>query len=52
VDDFNRLRNQFPAMVEKRARHLVKEVKHFRRVVQLLEQGDIHFWLNTVIESA
>jgi galactokinase len=42
VDDFNRLCNQLPDLVEKRARHVVEEVERTRRAIPLLEQGRIH----------
>jgi galactokinase len=41
VEDFNRLCNQLPAVVEKRARHVVEEVERSRRAIPLLEQGHI-----------
>jgi galactokinase len=41
VDDFNRLCNQLPGEVEKRARHVVEEVDRSRRAIPLLEQGKI-----------
>jgi galactokinase len=42
VEDFNRLCNQLPPSVEKRARHVVEEVERTRRAIPLLEQGKIH----------
>ena len=42
VEDFNRLCRQLPAVVEKRARHVVEEVERSRRAIPLLEQGHIH----------
>jgi galactokinase len=42
VEDFNRLRDQLPAVVEKRARHVVEEIERSRRAIPLLEQGNIH----------
>jgi galactokinase len=42
VDDFNRLSNRLPALVEKRARHVVEEVERTRRAIPLLKQGNIH----------
>jgi galactokinase len=42
VQDFNRLCNQLPAEVEKRARHVVEEVARLQRAIPLLEQGNIH----------
>ena len=41
VDDFNRLCNRLPALVEKRARHVVEEVDRTQRAIPLLEQGNI-----------
>jgi galactokinase len=41
VDDFNRFCNRLPALVEKRARHVVEEVDRTRRAIPLLEQGKI-----------
>jgi galactokinase len=41
VQDFNRLCNQLPAEVEKRARHVVEEVERLQRAIPLLEQGNI-----------
>ena len=41
VDDFNRLSDQLPAVVEKRARHVVEEIERSRRAIPLLEQGNI-----------
>ncbi len=41
TDDFNRLCNQIPGEVEKRARHVVEEVERSRRAIPLLEQGKI-----------
>ena len=41
VDDFNRLSDQLPAVVEKRARHVVEEIERSRRAIPLLEQGKI-----------
>jgi galactokinase len=42
VEDFNRLCNQLPTLVEKRARHVVEEMERTRRAIPLLEQGKIH----------
>ena len=41
VEDFNRLSHKLPALVEKRARHVVEEVDRSRRAIPLLETGDI-----------
>jgi galactokinase len=41
VDDFNRLGNRLPAMVEKRARHVVEEIERTRRAIPLLKEGNI-----------
>ncbi len=41
VDDFNRLSDQLPGVVEKRARHVVEEIERSRRAIPLLEQGKI-----------
>jgi galactokinase len=41
VDDFNRLSDQLPGVVEKRARHVVEEIERSRRAIPLLEQGNI-----------
>jgi galactokinase len=41
VDNFNRLCNQLPALVEKRARHVVEEVDRTLRAIPLLKQGNI-----------
>jgi galactokinase len=41
VDDFNRLCNRLPAMVEKRARHVVEEIERTRRAIPLLKVGNI-----------
>lgn len=42
VEDLNRLCDQLPAVVEKRARHVVEEIERSRRAIPLLEQGNIH----------
>lgn len=42
VDDFNRLSDQLPALVERRARHVVEEIERSRRAIPLLEHGQIH----------
>lgn len=41
VDDFNRFCDQLPALVERRARHVVEEIERSRRAIPLLEQGNI-----------
>jgi galactokinase len=41
VDDFNRLSQKLPEIVEKRARHVVEEVDRSTRAIPLLEKGDI-----------
>lgn len=41
LDDFNRLSNQLPGLVEKRARHVVEEIDRSNRAIPLLEQGNI-----------
>jgi galactokinase len=41
VEDFNRLCNPLPAVVGKRARHVVEEIERTRRAIPLLEQGQI-----------
>jgi galactokinase len=41
VEDFNRLSDQLPGLVEKRARHVVEEIERSRRAIPLLEQGKI-----------
>jgi galactokinase len=42
VEDFNRLCNQLPTLVEKRARHVVEEMERTQHAIPLLEQGKIH----------
>lgn len=39
--DFNRLCGRLPALVEKRARHVVEEIERSRQAVGLLERGDV-----------
>ena len=39
VADFNRLSRTLPALVEKRARHVVEEIERTRQAIPLLEQG-------------
>ena len=39
--DFNRLCGRLPALVEKRARHVVEEIDRSRQAVGLLERGDV-----------
>ncbi len=41
VEDFNRLSDQLPGLVERRARHVVEEIERSRRAIPLLEQGKI-----------
>jgi len=41
VDNFNRLCDQLPVLIEKRARHVVEEVERTRRAIPLLKQGNI-----------
>jgi galactokinase len=41
LEDFNRLGDQLPGLVEKRARHVVEEIDRSRRAIPLLEQGNI-----------
>ncbi len=44
IDDFNRLSAKLPQEVEKRARHVVEEIKRVGQAEALLEAGDItHF---------
>jgi galactokinase len=39
VEAFDRLCGQLPALVEKRARHIVEEIERTRQAITLLEQG-------------
>ena len=39
--DFNRLSDKLPALVEKRARHVVEEIERSQRAIPLLESGNI-----------
>jgi galactokinase len=39
VEAFNRLSHQLPALVEKRARHVVEEIERTRQAIPYLEQG-------------
>jgi galactokinase len=39
VDDFNRLCEKLPALVARRARHIVEEIERTLRAIPLLEQG-------------
>jgi galactokinase len=39
VESFNRLSQQLPPLVEKRARHVVEEIERTRQAIPLLEQG-------------
>jgi galactokinase len=41
LEDFNRLGDQLPGLVEKRARHVVEEIDRSNRAIPLLEQGNI-----------
>lgn len=41
VEAFNRLSDQLPGLVEKRARHVVDEIERSRRAIPLLEEGNI-----------
>lgn len=41
LEDFNRLRDRLPGLVEKRARYVVEEIERVRAAVPLLERGDI-----------
>jgi galactokinase len=41
VEDFNRLASHLPALVEKRARHVVEEIDRSQRAIPLLQNGDI-----------
>lgn len=41
VEAFNRLSDQLPGLVEKRARHVVEEIERSQRAIPLLEQGKI-----------
>ena len=41
VEDFDRLCDQLPDVVEKRARHVVEEIDRTHRAIPLLNQGDI-----------
>ena len=42
VEDFDRLCDQLPDVVEKRARHVVEEIERTNCAISLLNQGDIH----------
>lgn len=42
VEAFNRLSDQLPGLVERRARHVVEEIERSQRAIPLLEQGRIH----------
>src|SRR5258706_3466916 len=42
VEDFNRWANKLPDEVEKRARHVVEEIRRSDQAQSLLEAGDIH----------
>lgn len=41
VEAFNRLSDQLPGLVKKRARHVVEEIERSQRAIPLLEQGRI-----------
>ncbi len=41
VEDFNRFCDQLPVLAEKRARHVVEEVRRTQQAIPLLEQGRI-----------
>jgi galactokinase len=41
VESFNRLSHKLPALVEKRARHVVEEIERTRKALPYLEQGRI-----------
>jgi galactokinase len=41
VDSFNHFGNRLPALVEKRARHVVEEIERTRQAIPYLEQGKI-----------
>lgn len=41
VETFNRLADELPDEVERRARHVVEEIERTRRAVPLLEAGDV-----------
>ena len=41
VEDFNRLAGHLPALVEKRARHVVEEIARSQQAIPLLQNGDI-----------
>jgi galactokinase len=42
VTDFNRLSASLPALVEKRARHVVEEIDRSQRAISLLQAGNIY----------
>lgn len=41
VRDFNRLSDQLPELVKKRARHVVEEIERTQRAIPLLKEGNI-----------
>lgn len=41
LEDFNRFSHKLPALVERRARHVVEEIERSRCAIPLLEQGKI-----------
>ena len=41
VESFNRYGNRLPALVERRARHVVEEIERTRQAIPYLEQGQI-----------
>jgi galactokinase len=42
IEEFNRLADRLPGIVEKRARHIVEEIERTRHVVKFLEENDLH----------
>jgi galactokinase len=41
IADFNRLAHNLPALVEKRARHVVEEIERSQQAIPLLKNGDV-----------
>ena len=41
LEDFNRLANRLPGLVEKRARHVVEEITRSQQAIPLLQNGNI-----------
>ena len=41
LDDFNRLVDTLPVVVQKRARHVVEEIARVERSVEMLKEGDV-----------